>query len=135
MTFSRSPHRKLGSLVPWRGWTRTSAAGGVKPLARRRHELRRDVDAEVVELRPAFTDQLEQDAGSAAHVEHRRHPLEQLDGLEARRMIAAFVARAEEVANLLGLEVPPGFPEPHDALCPAAETVVLTPAAPSASRP
>src|SRR2546426_327458 len=108
---------------------------GRKPLARRRHELRRDVDAEVVELRPAFTDQLEHDAGSAAHIEHRCHPLEQFDRLEAGRMITAFVARAEKVADLIGLEVPPGFSEPHDALCPAAEKWAVTTEAPSASRP
>src|SRR2546426_8596481 len=39
---------------------------GRKPLARRRHELRRDGDAEGGELRPTFTGQPRNDGGSAA---------------------------------------------------------------------
>src|SRR4029453_9196832 len=51
--------------------------------------------------------------GAPADVEHRIHALEQLDGLEPRGMVPAFVADAEEIADLRRREAAPGLPEPR----------------------
>src|SRR5258705_4209338 len=107
---------------------------GREPLARRRDELCGHVEAEIGEVRPALADQLEHDAGTAAHVEHGGHAGQQLDRLEAGRMVAALVAHAEEILNLRGGVAPPGLSEPHRALLRShsRRKVVITPEAPSA---
>src|SRR5207249_9110508 len=103
---------------------------GRKSLARRRDELRGHVDAEIVDVGPALAAELEHDAGAAAHVEHRGHPLEQLERPEAGRVLAPFVAHAEKVLDLRGREVSPRLFDPHRALRRAR--LALIPAAPSA---
>src|SRR4029453_16731075 len=104
---------QLGELVK-RAFAKTRRVGR-EALARRRDELRSDVDAEIVQIGSPLAEELEHDAGAAADVEHGAHALQELERLETRRMLAPFVAHAEEIADLGGREASPGFLDPHRA--------------------